>query len=433
MEERQTLTILFWLEKSRVKNGMAQICVRITVDGSRAELRAQRRASIVEWDSKAQMIISKAPEAKEVNNHLAIVKAKILSCQSKIEARNELATAEAIKLEYLGKRPARKKLMDVFDFKLKRIKEEVSRKKTAPSTYAKYEDTYNHLVGFLKHAFNVADKYLDEINYSFIADFEHYLSVTKDLANNTSMKYVSITKSIFRMANQRGWLPVNPVAAFTCSFSYGEPLRLEYHELELMYKKEMPVKRLEEARDAYVFMCFTGFGYSDTRQLTRENLFWGIDKLQWISKERQKTDGMECVPLLPIPMEIIEKYRNHPFCRSSGQLLPIRSNSNFNGYLKEIAAICHINKELTTHTGRHTFATSVTLENGVPLETVGKMLGQSSIKSTQRYARVTRKKVSNNMNELSEKLFPNSPNLKQDQGKCVGYKTCYGVCIQGII
>lgn len=406
MNTNQTFTILFWIKKKRTKNGKAPLFARITIDGERKEISVNRNVSILDWDANAQKISIRGEEAKEINDHLTIMKSKLLKCYDKLELRNERITAEALKNEYIGKKVERKKVLEVFTFHLNRMAKEVKSEKTAQSTYDKYEDTFNHLQKFIFVTYKVSDKYLDETDYSFIADFENYLSVTLCLSNNTSMKYVSITKTIFKMANQRGWLIVNHIAAFSCSFKYGEPLRLELHELVDMHLKPMPVKRLEEAKDVYVFMCYTGFGYSDTQQLTSENIFWGIDKQLWISKERQKTDGFECVPLLPIPLEIIEKYKNHPYCKSHGTLLPVRANSNFNGYLKEIAAICHINKELTTHTGRHTFATSVTLENDVPLETVGKMLGHNSIKSTQRYARVTRKKISNNMNNLKSRLYP---------------------------
>jgi site-specific recombinase XerD len=218
------------------------------------------------------------------------------------------------------------------------------------------------------------------------------------------MKYLSRTKSVLKMATEREWIPTNPIASFKCSFIERDPLRLELHELETLYNKEIKIRRLEEARDIYVFMCYTGFAYIDTFQLTGKNIFWGIDKRKSIARDRQKTDGTECVPLLEIPLEILQKYKDHPYCLNSGKLLPVNSNQRFNAYLKEIADICGIEKELTTHTGRHTFATTVTLENDVPLETVGKMLGHRSIRSTQRYARVTKKKISNNMNELRLKL-----------------------------
>lgn len=406
MEAKQTFTILFWLVKNRLKNGKAPISARITINGQRTELSTQREVSLTMWNPEAQMATGKTQEAKDVNNHLAVIKTKILACQTKIESRQKEATAEAIRNEYVGKRPERKKVIEAFNFWMERLKKSVDEKKKSQATYDKYDDTRQHLKAFILHQYKVTDMYLDEVSYAFVTDFEFYLSTTKKLSQNTLMKYISQTKTIFRMANGRGWLPVNPVATFSCSFDWSDPLRLEMHELEEIFQKELKAKRLEEVRDTYVFMCYTGFAYIDAFHLTEENIFWGIDKQKWIARDRQKTDGTECIPLLDIPLQILEKYKRHPFCVNSGKLLPINSNQRFNGYLKELAAVCGINKELTTHTARHTFATTVTLENDVPLETVGKMLGHKSIKSTQRYARVTRKKISNNMNELRTKLLP---------------------------
>ena len=404
MLTQSTFSILFWIRKNKIKNGKAPIQCRITVDGSQAEISTQREVSLVEWDPRSQTVTGRSQQAKDINNHLSVMRSKLLACQTKIEARNEQPTAEAIKNEYIGKKLERKKILDAFNFWMERLEEQVQKKKRSKATYNKYEDAKEHLEHFIQHQYKVRDFFLDEVTYSFITDFEYYLSVTKKLANNTAMKYVSITKSIFKMANQRGWMPTNPVASFSCAFEWNDPLRLEMHELDTVWKKEIPVRRLEEVRDTYVFMCYTGFAYIDAFNLTQENIFWGIDKQQWIARDRQKTDGTECVPLLNVPLQIIQKYKSHPYCNNTRKLLPIHSNQKFNGYLKEVAAICGINKDLTTHTARHTFATSVTLENDVPLETVGKMLGHKSIKSTQRYAAVTRKKILNNMNQLREKL-----------------------------
>lgn len=204
-------------------------------------------------------------------------------------------------------------------------------------------------------------------------------------------------------------------------------------ELNALVTKEISIVRLAEARDCYVFMCYTGFAYEDAFGLGPENIFIGIDGQKWITKDRQKTDQAECVPLLPIPMEIINRYRDHPFCSAHGKLLPVRSNQRFNGYLKEIAAICGINKELTTHTARHTFATTVTLENDVPIETVSKMLGHRSIKTTQRYAKVTRKKISQNMSVLKEKLAAGtqqSANFSKSEGDISGDSGGGGVILR---
>jgi site-specific recombinase XerD len=206
------------------------------------------------------------------------------------------------------------------------------------------------------------------------------------------------------MAVDMGWLTSDPTAAYRLSFDEKDPLRLEREELRDLVKKEIRIPRLAEARDCYVFMCYTGFAYEDAHGLAPENIFTGLDGDKWITKDRQKTDESECVPLLPVPLAIIERYKDHPDCVSKGRLLPVRSNQRFNGYLKEIAAICGIAKELTTHTARHTFATTVTLENGVPMETVSRMLGHRLIRTTQRYAQVTRRKISGDMNVLRAKL-----------------------------
>lgn len=242
-------------------------------------------------------------------------------------------------------------------------------------------------------------------------DFAHYLLTECDLGNNTAMKKIAQAKSIFIMAYGRGWIKTNPAALYKCSYEEDEPVRLEIDELHTIITKQIDLPRLSEARDCYVFMCFTGYAYIDVSSLTRANLFKGPNRGVWVTKNREKTNSAECVPLFPIPLSILQKYSTHPYCRQSGKLLPINSNQKFNAYLKEIADICGIQKELTTHTARHTFATTVTLENGVPIETVSKMLGHKKLSTTQKYAKVTRKKINENMGQLKRKLFGQNDEL----------------------
>jgi len=173
----------------------------------------------------------------------------------------------------------------------------------------------------------------------------------------------------------------------------------------ILYRKEFSIGRLREVRDVFLFSCFTGIAYQDVANLTAENVVVGIDGDKWIVHDRTKTNRPSRIPLLPIALEIIDRYKDHPYCVHADRLLPVNSNQRYNGYLKEIADLCGINKHLTTHTARHTFATTITLENDVPIETVSQMLGHKSIKTTQVYAKVTQKKVSNNMRELRKKLF----------------------------
>lgn len=175
---------------------------------------------------------------------------------------------------------------------------------------------------------------------------------------------------------------------------------LTKEELEIISQKDITVERLALVRDIFIFSCFTGLAYIDVKQLTPTHLVKGIDGQLWINTHRQKTDTSSRIPLLDITRGIIEKYKDHPKSINEGTLLPVFTNQHTNAYLKEIADICGINKRLTFHCARHTFATTVTLSNGVPIESVSKMLGHQSIRTTQHYAKVTDNKVAGDMEKL---------------------------------
>jgi integrase len=176
---------------------------------------------------------------------------------------------------------------------------------------------------------------------------------------------------------------------------------IELHKIE---NHTFSTPRLTVIRDVFIFQCYTGLAYIDAFQLKKEDIKIGIDGEYWIMSDRQKTESATNIPLLPKALEIIEKYKNHPVCLNSGKLLPILSNQKMNAYLKEVGDLCDISKEITFHMARHTFATSVTLTNGVPIETVSKMLGHKNIQTTQHYAKILDKKVSEDMQVLRDKF-----------------------------
>jgi len=432
MNTKHTFSILIWQVKYRLKNGKAPLSVRISVNGERAEIRTNREIPPTLWDAKAQRVKGATEEAKSINAHIETIKGSLRVHESRLIALGKTVTAEILKNEFQGLRPDRHSLCTAFEVHIKRITEKMNAGRKAPATLDKYAYTFDKIKAFLKHQYKVSDLYLDDIKRSFIHDFEHYLFTEEHLQNNTVMKYLRQTKTVLKMAVEMGWLATDPSSGYRLSFEEKDPMRLEMEELNVLVTKEISIARLAEARDCYVFMCYTGFAYEDAFGLGPENIFIGIDGQKWITKDRQKTEQAECVPLLPIPLEIIGRYRNHPHCSSKNKLLPVRSNQRFNGYLKEIAAICGINKELTTHTARHTFATTVTLENDVPIETVSKMLGHRSIKTTQRYAKVTRKKISQNMSALKEKLASGaqqSSNFSKSEGDISGDSRGGGVIL----
>jgi site-specific recombinase XerD len=292
----------------------------------------------------------------------------------------------------------------LLDFYYSRFKEKVSSGKKAKNTLKSIHTTIEKLKEFVRVHYRASDVLLKDIKLSFVSNFEHFLTAKQGLSNNSAMKYIRILKRMTKFALDQDWIKSNPISQFRCTYNEPERDRLTMDDIIILYNKEFSTERLAQVRDVFIFCCFTGFSYLEVYNLTREHIVNGIDGGKWIFKSREKTKSIERVPLLPISLEIIERYKDNHYCMAKNKLLPVNTNQCYNEYLKEISTICEIDKHLTTHVARHTFATAVTLENDVPIETVSQMLGHKSIKTTQLYAKVTQRKMSNNMNELKEKL-----------------------------
>jgi site-specific recombinase XerD len=284
-----------------------------------------------------------------------------------------------------------------------------------PKTLQRYEITKNKVIHFMQHQYNCDDKPLHELRLAFVTEFEHYLLTVEKLQTNTAHKYIKNTKKIMNMAVVLDWIPSNPFQMFKCSYASPNRDILSQQELNVIFNKDFKSERLNQVKDVFIFCCYTGFAYADVYKFRRNAVTIGIDGEYWLSTNRQKSGIKESVPLLPIPLDIVRKYENDPYCKQYDKLLPVNSNQRYNNYLKEIAAICGIDKKITTHIARHTFATTVTLANGVPIETVSSMLGHRNIRTTQIYAKVIEQKVSTDMQSLREKLFP--PNVEKKSGR----------------
>ena len=278
-------------------------------------------------------------------------------------------------------------------------------KGVAEGTYKRYVVTYGKIERFLKDKYKVTDLPLCELKYKFITDFEYFLKTTDNLDHNTCISYIKKLKKIAALSVRNEWLVRNPFLGFKCVTHDVEREVLTDEEIQLLRDKTLPSLRLEQVRDIFLFSCYTGNAYSEVRALTPDHIGTGLDGEKWIFIKRQKTDNRSNVMLLPEALELIEKYRKHPDCINSGRLFPVRSNQKYNDYLKEIADLCGIKTELTTHIARHTFATTITLANDVPIESVSSMLGHKSIRTTQIYAKVVQKKLSNDMKLLRTKLL----------------------------
>ncbi|MDN3620763.1 site-specific integrase [Polaribacter undariae] len=398
----KTFGILFLLKKSKKDAmGKSPIYLRITVEGKRVEISVKRSILASKWSSKAQRSIGRSSDAKELNSYLDSLLASVYRHHRELIQDDVEVTASVLKNRILGVEAKQRMLVKLFEEHNNRA-EELKGVKFASGTIDRYKTTKKHIESFLKDNYGLVDINLVKIDYQFIIDFEHYLKTVRKCAHNTTLKYIRNFKKIIRLAMAKGWVKVDPFMNFKVKLDAVKREYLTEEELNTIYTKDLHGERLSQVRDMFIFCCYTGLAYTDVRKLTPDHIVTGIDGGKWINVYRTKTENLCKIPLLPIAEEIILKYKNNKEVLLKSVLLPVLSNQKSNSYLKEVAGICKINKNLTTHIGRHTFATTVTLTNGVPLESVSNMLGHSSIKSTQHYAKVTNRKVSNDMQQLKE-------------------------------
>ena len=397
-------SILFYLKKiDDSVNGAKQIYLRITIDGKRTEVSTRRSIDPGKWNSSAGRGKGTKEEIKSLNSFLDLLLSKVYDAQYELIRENTAVTGEAIKNKLVGIEEESHTLVSVIKEHNKRI-EKLIGNGYAKGTWTKYETTLKHIEAFLKKKYHVKDIRITQLKYSFITDFEFYLRSEKNIDTNTNGKYIKNLKKILNECVAKEWLDKNPFASFKVKHVDPEVPHLSQHELEVIEAKEFKNERLSLVKDLFIFSCYTGFAYIDASKLTNENIHIGIDGKKWLIKNRQKTDIASRVPLLAQALNIIEKYKDHPKARNKGLLLPMLSNQKVNSYLKEISDQCGINKEITFHVARHTFATTLTLSNGVPIETVSKMLGHKKLQTTQIYARVLDTKVSLDMKTLEKKL-----------------------------
>ncbi len=401
--ETNTFRILFYLKRTKLlKNGEAPIFMRITINGERAEISTHRSIDPKLWDQKKEKAKGNSTKAYQLNEHIERKKAEVYKYQKQLENDDQIVSAGAIRDLLHNKGNENKNVIALFSEHNSQCREKIN-KGMAPATVTRYETTLKHLRNFIKQKYRVDDYPLREINHKFIMDFEHYLMTSRECNRNTTSKYLGNFKKIIRLARFNDWIRKDPFLNIRIPYEEVDRDYLTETELWILIKKDFSNDRLAKVKDIYLFCCFTGLAYVDVARLTKDNLTIGIDKKKWLRIHRQKTNRISDIPLLEIPLAIINKYEDDPYCQVYHKLLPVGSNQKMNEYLKEIAAICGINKTLTTHTARHTFATTVTLTNNLSIEAVMKMLGHSSINMTKRYARVVDTLVSGEMAKIQSK------------------------------
>ena len=402
---QHSFSILFWIQnhKKSKKTGEAPISVRITVNGKRAEISTGKKTLPEYWNVNSGRVKGNSEEARVTNRHLTSMHHRLEKIHDRLEEEGQFISAQAIKSIFQGKKSEQHSIVKLFRFHNDQIKSQLGTE-YSPGTLERYETTLKHLEGFIRFHFKREDVLLNELNYTFITDFEFYLKTEKKIGHNTTMKYLRNFKKIALMAVKNDWLDKDPFMKYKMSLKEVKKDFLTKEELHTIYTKDIEMERLEQIRDIFVFCCYTGLAYADVQKLTQDNISTGMDGERWLFVDRTKTGTSSNVPLLPVAEEILSKYENHPIAKNSGKLLPVISNQKMNAYLKELSDLCKINKNITFHIARHTFATTVTLSNGVPIESVSSMLGHKNLKTTQIYAKVVQEKVSQDMKALKEKL-----------------------------
>lgn len=401
---KTNFSLLFYLKKQKnYVNGNVPIYMRITVEGKRSEISTNRDCDPKRWNAKGGRAIGSKEEIKVLNTHLDQMQNAIYyGCQRIFDMGLQI-TADAIKSSYLGTLTNSHTLLEAVADHNEKMEQLVG-KDYVRGTLNRYKVLERYLKVFIPLKYHIADMDIRNIDQAFLNGFDHYLRSEKNCANNYVVKNIKNLGKILRICMDNEWIDKSPFTAYKGKTKNVDRFYLSKEELAHIAGKEFLSERLTQVKDVFIFCCFTGLAYVDVFKLKHENIRKGIDGEQWIFTNRQKTKTRSSVPLLSTAVEIINRYSSNKVCLNKGLLLPVPSNQKMNEYLKEIADLCGIEKKLTSHIARHTFATTVTLLNGVPIESVSKMLGHTNIRTTQHYAKILDIKVSEDMALLRKKL-----------------------------
>ena len=401
MQTSNTFSVVLFTRKSRSKQQELSIYARITVNGKRSEISLKRHVQQSEWDTSKNRGRGSSYPIQTLNRYLDQEYSRLLDCHKQLLEEDKVVSSQAIKSRYLGEDNTQKTLNELLVYHNTNMVNVLK-----SGTMKNYYTTERYLHKFLKQKQKAKDIYLKQLNYRFIIDFEQYLRNYKNskkqlmLSNNGVMKHLERFKKIINLGIKLEWITKNPFNQFQLKFEKYDRQYLSERELQLIENTSFNNDRLERVKDCFLFSCYTGLSYIDVKELTANQITKGIDNNYWIFTKREKTNETVKVPILPQAMDIINKYKDISENGTSKPLLPLSSNQKTNSYLKEMATAIGIHKNITFHVARHTFATTVMLSNGVPIETVSKLLGHTKLSTTQIYARVVETKISEDIQNL---------------------------------
>lgn len=404
MSTKSSFSLIFYINRTKEKkNGECPVMLRININGVRLVVTLKRFIKAEDWDQTKVCWKGKSSEAKVFNAYLDAIKVRAQQKYNELLAKSDQVTPILLRDEILGINSAKPRmLLEIWDEHIANLKSLIGKENTY-STYQKHSVARNHVQSFLKKHYRLLDIGVKSIDHYMLTKLALYIKTEKNCNYNTTIKILQHFKRIVILAMRNGWLNSDPFEGMKLSTVEVDRPYLTEEEMQKIMNYDSKCERLNRIRDFFIFSCFTGLAYIDVQKLKKSEIEFSNDAY-WIRTRRQKTDVRSNIPLLKVPLEIIHKYADLDALGPEDKVLPISSNQKVNAYLKELADICGITKQLSFHIARHTFATTVTMMNGVPIESVSKMLGHKNIRSTQHYAKIVDQKVGDDMITLSQKL-----------------------------
>lgn len=405
MRNSSTFSILFWVYNKRATNGYAPLYARITVNGKRLNISLKRKISLALWNPDKQRAKGHSNDSREINQYLNGVHSQLFQCYQELRASNERITPQSIKSTYFAEESKYYTMCDIIEYHNSQMFD-----KLRGNTSRLYLTSQKYILLFIKKEYKKQDMELSKLDYGFILKFESFLRKHKpnhyqpQIGNNAVMKHIQRLRRMITLAFQIEWIEKDPFIRFKQRLVKTNRGYLSADELKRLEEQNISSQRLKSVRDMFLFSCYTGLAYCDLMELKNDNLVIGRDGKPWIVTTRKKNENTVNVPLLPKPLALIDQHRMNNETIINDTLFPSISNQKMNSYLKEIAILAEITKNLTFHMARHTFATTIALSNGMPIETISKLLGHTKLTTTQIYAKVVEKKVSDDMELLLKKL-----------------------------
>ncbi len=405
---RSTFNILFYANKSKEKNGIVPIMGRVTINGTQSQFSSKKTIPLDMWDVKGNCAKGRSKEALQINRDLDNIKAQIIKHYQRLSDREGFVTAEMVRNAYQGLGSEYETLLGAFDKDIANLKRRVG-KDRAEGTYKIQMRSRNYIADFLRTNYKRNDIAMQELTPDFIKEFSVYLSNDRGLAHSTIWLSCMHLKGVVGRAHDNGKIQRNVFAQFHISPKCKERTFLTEEELKTVMTHEFEDANLAFIRDLFVFMNFTALSFVDLKELTTDNIV-EISGEKWIIGKRHKTDVPYQVKLLDVPLQIIKRYRTFPKENPKS----VFGEVNYWSVCKKLKTVmkeCGIEKSISAHCARHGFAT-MALTNGMPIENVSRVLGHTNIVTTQIYARITTKKLDNDLTMLCNKLNASFSNIK---------------------